>query len=255
MGLGRRLAGSLPREYNIEPIGLAVIVLALDTTSRAGSVAIVQDGRVLAESSGDSRLTHGERLPGELINALTAAGITLRDVNILAVAAGPGSFTGLRVGIASIQGLATGTGLRVVPVSALEALVRVAPAGSELTGAWIDAQRGQVFAALFAATSDPLLAPSSLPPSDTLSLWSDRLAGRPVAFVGDGAIRYADIINDRLGARATVVSEMPLLAGAIGRIALEHPERAVLPHAIVPIYIRRPDAELARSKGVGKTSD
>ena len=219
-----------------------------------GSAAVVHDGQVLAEVRGDPHLTHGERLPGELMKALEAADVALRDVNLLAVAAGPGSFTGLRVGVAAMQGLATATGLRVVPVSALEALARLAPAGSELVGAWIDAQRGQVFAALFAGgTSDPLLVPSAMPPSDTLALWHDRLTERSVTFLGDGALRYGEVITHHLGNRATVVPEAPPLAAAIGRIAAEHPERAVLPHAIVPIYIRRPDAELARLKAVAKS--
>ncbi len=254
--LGRRLAGSLLREYNIEPIGLSVIVLALDTTSRTGSVAVVQDGRVLAELTGDPRRTHGERLPAALMNALEAAAVPLRDVTLLAVAAGPGSFTGLRVGIASMQGLATATGLRIVPVSALEALATIPDADESLIAAWIDAQRGQVFAALFArGAPDPLMPPSSLPPSETIALWSDRLAGRSTTFVGDGAVRYASAIKEQLGAAATVPQDAPPLAAAIGRIAAQHPERAVLPHAIVPIYIRRPDAELARLKAVGKSSD
>ena len=190
------------------------------------------------------------------MNTLSDAGIALGDLNLLAVAAGPGSFTGLRVGIASMQGLATATGLRVVPVSALEALARRAVGGSGLVGAWIDAQRGQVFAALFAnGIPEPLVAPSSLLPSDTLALWGDRTAGRSVTFVGDGAIRYADVITHHFGVDATVLGQAPPLAAAVGRIAVEHPERAVLPHAIVPIYIRRPDAELARLKAVGKSRD
>jgi tRNA threonylcarbamoyladenosine biosynthesis protein TsaB len=235
-----------------------VIVLALDTTSRAGSVAVVQDGRVLTELAGDPQLTHGERLPGELINALDAARTPLGRVTLLAVAAGPGSFTGLRVGIASMQGLAMATGLRVVPVSAFEALARRAPAGDGFVGAWIDAQRGQVFAALFAngaGAATPLLAPSSLPPADTLALWHDRVDGRPITFIGDGAVRYGDVIREQLGAATVVVATAPPLAGAIGEIAAEHPERAVLPHAIVPIYVRRPDAELARMRTAGRSGD
>ncbi len=99
-----------------------MIVLALDTTTRTGSVAVVATGEVRWEGTGDPRLTHGERLPGELMTALHGAAVDLASVDLFAVAAGPGSFTGLRVGIAAMQGLAVATGRQIVPVSTLAAL-------------------------------------------------------------------------------------------------------------------------------------
>src|SRR5215831_7968433 len=97
-------------------------VLALDTTGRAGSVAIVEDGRIVREHEGDASRTHGERLPGEL----EALGISFASVDVFAVASGPGSFTGLRVGIATMQGLALVTRRPVAGVSALEAHAQLA---------------------------------------------------------------------------------------------------------------------------------
>jgi tRNA threonylcarbamoyladenosine biosynthesis protein TsaB len=120
-----------------------MIVLALDTTGRAGSAAIVQGGVVLAELSGDPAVTHGQRLPGELMRLVDDACIALEAVDLLAVAAGPGSFTGLRVGIATMQGLAVATGKPIVPISTLEALARAGfNEGDALVAPWIDAQRG-----------------------------------------------------------------------------------------------------------------
>jgi tRNA threonylcarbamoyladenosine biosynthesis protein TsaB len=207
----------------------------------------VRDGHVLAELRGNPDLTHGERLPGELIRTLEAAGATLGDVDLLAVAAGPGSFTGLRVGIAAMQGLATATGRRIVPVSVFEGLARSAGAGDGQLAVWIDAQRGQVFAVLYDAAADRALTePSSLPPIETLAAWKAAGVSGRLRFVGDGAVRYRTAIEAELGPRALMLPEPPPLAAVIGRIAAEHPERAVLPHAVVPIYVRRPDAELAR---------
>ena len=208
---------------------------------------MVHDGRVLAELRGNPELTHGERLPGELIRTLDAAGVPLGNVDLLAVAAGPGSFTGLRVGIATMQGLATATGRRIVPVSVFDALARSAGAGEAPLAVWIDAQRGQVFAVLYDAAADRTLTrPSSVPPADTLAAWKGLGVTGRVRFVGDGAVRYRTTIEAELGAAALMLPEPPPLAGFIGRIAAEHPERGVLPHAVVPIYVRRPDAELAR---------
>jgi tRNA threonylcarbamoyladenosine biosynthesis protein TsaB len=224
-----------------------VLVLALDTTTRAGSVALLSDDRVVAELVGDATRTHGERLPLDLMRTLDAASVPVSAVDLLAVAAGPGSFTGLRVGIATMQGLAMAIGRRIVAVSALDALARAGAGGDLPVAAWIDAQRGEVFAALYDATGTRTLTePTALPPGRTLEVWAD-VHGGPVRFIGDGAVRYAEIIRGRVGPVGEIVPA-PALAAIIGRMASSAPERAVLPHAVVPIYIRRPDAELARAK-------
>ena len=130
-------------------------ILAIDTTTRAGSTAVLDDHQVLIELTGDAATTHGERLPAEVARTLAAAGVALDTVDLLAVVAGPGSFTGLRVGIASMQGLAFARGLKIVPVSALEAIARQAQRGlspARTIAPWVDAHRGEVFAALYAGS-------------------------------------------------------------------------------------------------------
>lgn len=224
-----------------------MLILALDTTTRDGSTALVRDGRVLVEATGDPALTHAQRLPGEVTRVLEAAKAALDDVDLYAVAAGPGSFTGLRVGIATVQGLAMATGRKVVPVPVLDALARAGADGAHAVGAWMDAQRGQVFAALYGPDGGALIAATSVPPAETLAAWAFAADMASVRFVGDGAVRYAADIRAHTGTGAAVVPH-PMLAGIIGMLAAEHPERAVLPHALVPIYIRRPDAELARDR-------
>jgi tRNA A37 threonylcarbamoyladenosine modification protein TsaB len=109
----------------------------------------------------------------------------------------------------------------------------------------MDAQRGEVFAALYDASGTTVLRPAtSLTPDRTLDAWGD--AG-PLRFIGDGAVRYEAVLRERLGSAPAIVPSPPL-AGVIGRLAVAHRERAVLPHAVVPIYIRRSDAELARAR-------
>lgn len=217
-------------------------------------MAVTRGDQVLAEIAGDATRQHAERLPRDLNRVLDAAGVGLDEVELLAVGAGPGSFTGLRVGIAAVQGLASSRGLRVVPVSTLDALaaaaVRRGAAAGRLVAAWIDGQRGEVFAALYAAGDlVPLVAASAAPPRQTIERWQAAIGGRPVHFSGDGAVRYRDDIDDLLGDRAEVCAEVPLLAATIAGIAASDPARAVSPHAIAPIYVRRPDAELARERG------
>ena len=223
-----------------------MIILSLDTTTRAGSAAVVRDGIVLAEIVGDPSLKHGQRLPADLMRVLEMADVALPAVTLFAVAAGPGSFTGMRVGIATVQGLAMAAGARVVAVSTLDALARSGSDGSRPVGAWMDAQRSEVYAALYGPDGREVwCAPMSGTPAAVLDAWSAALAAGPVRVIGDGALRYRDVVDRSLGARAEVVPPPPL-AGIIGQIAAEAPERAVLPHAVMPIYVRKSDAELTR---------
>ena len=99
-----------------------MVVLALDTTTRRGSVALARDGAVVDARAGDSAVTHGQRLPGDLMRLLDGHNLRVGDIDLFAVAAGPGSFTGLRIGIATMQGLALANGKDVVGISALDAL-------------------------------------------------------------------------------------------------------------------------------------
>jgi len=226
-----------------------MIVLALDTTSGAGSVAVVHDDVVRVELVGDLAVTHGQRLPLELGRALDEAGLTIDAVDLLSVVAGPGSFTGLRVGIATIQGLAMAGRKKVVAVSALEALARAAMnVNYGAAGAWMDAQRGEVFAALYAPDARRvLIEPVSAPPDAVLETWSQQTDVGRITFIGDGAVRYGDVITKRVGPIASIAAAPPL-AGIAGRIAAAEPSRAILPHAIVPVYVRKSDAELARAR-------
>src|SRR5687767_7395786 len=99
-----------------------MLVLALDTTTRQGSVALAREGDILGSGAGDAAITHGARLPGDLARLLGQHGLRIADVDLFAVAAGPGSFTGLRIGIATMQGLALGNGKPLAGVSALDAI-------------------------------------------------------------------------------------------------------------------------------------
>ena len=230
-----------------------MLVLALDTSAAGGSAAAIRvagERTIVVERAGDGTRSHGQRLPVELMDVLREAGATLEDVDRLAVAVGPGSFTGLRVGIATIQGLALARTLPVTPVSTFEALAWQARGSTGAIAAWVDAHRGEVFATLLAPDGRTVLAPATaLGPKATLDAWRGALAPfGGVRFLGDGAVRYRDVIRERLGAQAEIDAAAPMLAAAIGWIAVTEPDRAVRPHALVPQYVRRPDVELTRDR-------
>ena len=234
--------------------------LALDTTTAAGSVAVVEDDRIVAERRGDRSHTHAERLPAEIVLLLDALTLCLNDVDLYAVAAGPGSFTGLRIGIATIQGLAFVTKRQVVGVSALEGLAHcgsIDAAPGTLVAAWMDAHRREVFSGLYRVTTrtpfdlqrlDEVEAAAVGSPAATLERWRRIVARVPEVFIGDGAVLYSEAIRAAAG-HATIV-EAPLLAGAIGRLAIVRARNgdAVGPGGVRPLYVRRPDAEIARER-------
>ena len=242
-----------------------MLVLALDTTTRGGSCALARDGFVLREEGSDPAQPPAARLPGELIALLEHEDVALADVGVFAVATGPGSFTGLRIGIATMQGLAVATGKPLIGISAFDALVAIAGSGTiygrnpayvrgagsghesgptRRIAAWIDAWRGEVYAALYEDGRE-IEPPTVARPEHLLQ----RLSRRDTLFTGDGAAAYADAITSALANYARLADPVaPLLAGAIAQLATDAARTGQLPppHAIRPLYVRRPDAELSR---------
>jgi tRNA threonylcarbamoyladenosine biosynthesis protein TsaB len=233
-----------------------MLVLALDTTTRAGSVALTRNGGSVAMYAGDATVTHGERLPGDVLRLCGAHGLRLADVDLFAVASGPGSLTGLRIGIATMQGFALANGKPLEGISALDAIFDAlhvfSPPPSALSAerdvaVWMDAGRGQVFSARY---KDPDVVEPALvdKPADILARWA-RERPHPAVFAGDGAIAYRDLIGAAMPG-AVIVEPVPVLAPSIARLAERHvgdfgPSS---PDAIRPLYIRRSDVELARDR-------
>ena len=241
-------------------------ILSLDTTTRSGSVALWQDGDVVESRQGDPSVTHGVRLPGELVTLVEAHGLTMGQVDVFSVCAGPGSFTGLRVGLATIQGLALVNDRPVVAVPALEALAYAVSFGAagldvepDLVLSVMDGQRGEVFAALYkppgvtagdiTTAPIPVAGPIAAPAETVAARYEDLIGEGTLAAVGDGVPLVSHAFGRRIGRRLSC-GDAPLLAPVIARVAATRAPAgaAVRPHAVRPIYARRPDAELARDR-------
>lgn len=243
-----------------------MLVIALDTTSRAGSVALARDSQIVDAWSMPADRTHAERLPGAILDLLAAHSLGVTDVDVFAVASGPGSFTGLRIGIATSQGLAFAAARPVVGVSALDALALLGatPDDDVLVGVWIDAHRREVFSALYrcgprvygaAAEAFVLDEPSVAGPDTTLERWRPLVSGRRFRVIGDGAVAYRDILATAGGPDTEIVVPAPPLAPAVARIATRRAAEGLAtgPHAVNPLYVRRPDAVLARDRRRAET--
>jgi len=227
-------------------------VVALETSGAIGSVCLVEGENILAERSFARGLEHGRMLVAVLREACISVGWQpRRDVQLVAVSQGPGSFTGLRVGIAAAKTIAFVVGCPIVGVSSLEVLVANAPVVGARACAILDAKRGQVYAALFAyragawarETEDLLITPRAL---------LERI-GPPAYLVGDGLRAYPEAFSapgytcapasDWVG-RASVVARLGLRGFAAGRMTSWR--------ELTPIYHRPPEAEekLLRREGL-----
>ena len=203
----------------------------------------------------------GER-PGHTSQSLTLASELLAQAGIgwdalerIAVGVGPGTFTGLRVGIAIARGLAQSLGIEVVGVSSLrvlaEAALREPDSQMRKVLAAIDARRGEAFAAAYDAQGE-LTPPRALPPEDLAAIPGSLERARDWWAVGDGALRFRGYLEAI--AVAVPVDTSPLHrvdAGVLCKLALSAP--AGDPEAVLPDYRRRPDAEIAlENRGAGK---
>jgi tRNA threonylcarbamoyladenosine biosynthesis protein TsaB len=192
-----------------------VRVLAVDTTTPRGSLAVVTAEAVEAEIRVESSEGHSRWLLPAVDRALRGLGIEARELDGLAVTVGPGSFTGLRVGISSVQGLALATGRPCLGRPSLDILARLVIGRAPSIVALIDAVRGEVFGAAYGAEG---------------RLRGERRAGRleeligglegHVAFVGDGVLRYRPQIEDLV--HGAVFPDVELfLAAELGRVAVD----------------------------------
>ena len=195
------------------------------------------------------------RLPNDLVELLKAHGHVLADVDLFAAAAGPGGFTGLRVGLATVQGLALALDRRVFMASTLDLLAR---AGADLApdadwiGAWMHGMRGEVFSALYTRTHAAgqwraTVGASVGAPDEAAVAWEAVARDGTVAVIGDAWPALGDPLRGRFGARLRGC-EAPPLAGVLALEASARSDEAVGPAAVRPAYVRRPDAVLVREQ-------
>jgi tRNA threonylcarbamoyladenosine biosynthesis protein TsaB len=215
-------------------------VLGLDASTTATAVAVLRDDGVLHEAREEApagaRPQHAQRLLSLAAELLAAAQLGWSDIELVAVGAGPGSYTGLRIALASARGVARAHGARVVGVSSLRALAE--PLAGRAALAVLDARRSEAFVAAYLDGTE-LLAPAVCSPH-ALGALAAAVAGALLA-VGDGALRYRAELE---AAGVEVAPEDSALhklgAGAICRLAA-----AGVAAASLPDYLRAPDAEIA----------
>jgi len=234
-------------------------ILAVDTSTKVGAVGLLDtDSGAAGETNLSVSQTHSQRLLGSIDHLLSALGWALSEVDVLGVSIGPGSFTGLRIGISIMQGLAMAQGKMLAPFSSLEALAHNYAGSPDLVCPMIDARRGEVFTALFRFDGDKLLteAPEqAVRPAEIVSLASEK----KTIFLGDGANVYAQAITNGMKAEYVIApihlsqSRGICAARLVAQTASER--GGVDPSQIRPRYLRKSNAELAKEKVLSSNSN
>ena len=234
-------------------------LLAVDTTTLFASLALCEDGAALVELTVRTRVAHSESLLADVDGLLRRVGWTLADLDGFGVAIGPGSFTGVRIGLTTARTLAWTLARPLVGVGSLQVLAAGAPGRPGLVATAIDARKGEVYLAAWrtdgAGPPREVLAPAVLPPADALArlAGAPREAGEPIWLLGDGATRYPDVLRDGALADlrvAPAVDHRPRAAnlGAMAHAALAAAGWQADPKAVVPLYVRPSEAELAHRR-------
>jgi tRNA threonylcarbamoyladenosine biosynthesis protein TsaB len=220
-------------------------LLALETATLAGGAALLDDGRLVGESRLDIALTHSERLMAVVDRLLQDCGCDVADLDALAVSIGPGSFTGLRVGVATAKGLALALEIEVAPVPTLDALAATLPFADAPVCPLIAARRGEVYCSLYRWTGSRMERQwdyLALPPEAAVA----RLDA-PVIVLGDGLAACRPYLA-RLGPGVREAGPVhalpsPAVVGALGHAILAA-SGGIPAEQLVPLYLRPSEAEL-----------
>ena len=221
-------------------------ILAVDTTTSSGSVALLENGTLRGEFCLESPETHSSRLFRAIDALLESAGLGVRDVDAFAVAAGPGSFTGIRIGLGAVKSLAFASGRPVAPVSTLLALaMKPAAEGARLICPVLDAKKDEIYAALFEPRRAGLaeLIPQGAYAPD--ALFARLPARRVITFIGNGLEVYGDKLKLYVRDKARFSRRSPFIAAEVGRAGarLLGEGKGVPGAELEPVYFRRSQAE------------
>ena len=221
--------------------------LAVETSTLAASVCVLEDNEIVVETTVRTGRGHASKLLPSIESALEEAAVSLADLSLLVVPTGPGSFTGIRIGLSTVKALAWSSGTPAVGISSLEALAAGVGPASSLIASVIDARKGEVFTALYRPVAGGGLESIGnalvAKPERALVEIDALAAGEPVVFVGNGLSEYPEWFGGcaRVAPFFDRVRAAPL--GHLGLRAYRKNGAQSLPE-IQPIYLRRSDAEI-----------
>jgi tRNA threonylcarbamoyladenosine biosynthesis protein TsaB len=238
-----------------------MLILGIDTATTAASAALVADGKLVRETrheatrnGGPLRSNHAASLLPLIDRLLNDSGRSLRDVEAFAVALGPGSFTGLRVGLSTVKGLVYGTDAPIVGVPTLHAVAARVDDFDGFICPFLDARKKEVYAALFYRRGERLERVSEdvvAPPQTVIDSVRKRLVSERCLFIGDAVLPYDGVVKAELGASGllTLGERYSSVAAAAARLAAERVGRGEFDPVgpMAPVYLRPSEAELKKA--------
>lgn len=221
-------------------------VLAIDTASEVATAAVVEDDVLLGECVLNHKMTHSQKIMPMVESLLENLELDVNDIDVFAVANGPGSFTGLRIGVAAIKGLAHAANKPVVGISTLAGLAYNLPWAEHIIVPIMDARRNNVYTASYIWDEEfrELAEPEAISIEECVESCSNFL---DTIFVGDGVKVYGDYIKERLGEHALFApaSALRQRASSIAMLAMEKAKKGETQHysELAPFYLRKSQAE------------
>lgn len=236
-----------------------MLVLGIDTCCMAATTALMSDDRLVAQVVQNNKKTHSQNIMPMIDFMLSQAEVSVKDVDGFAVAVGPGSFTGVRIGVATIKALAHATGKPCIAVSTLKALANNVVPFEGIICPIMDARRGQVYNALFDGQHLDRIADDRAISIDDLCKELESI-DKDIIFVGDGLPVHADKINKAIGRRAVFAQRMQMmnLGASVAELGYEKMLLGdVCGYAeLKPTYLRLSQAERERLERMGgKTNE
>ena len=231
-----------------------MLVLAIDTATLAGSAALYQDG-LLASCFLHTKKTHSERLLPMIDFLLQSIDLALKDIDLITVVNGPGSFTGIRIGVTTAKTLAQMLHKPLAAVNTLEVLAANIASEKDLICPVLDARKKEVYTACYKRDEHgellELLPPAALPVQKLLEFLQDR--DEDIWFVGDGLGVYGEELGAALGGRFKTAPDHLKLpnAAAAAELGLKTWHKGLQQDTVEPLYLRRSEAELAWEKKHG----
>ncbi len=227
-----------------------MLIYLLDTSGPTAGIALWQDGTIRYEAVVNHHMTHSEAALPMTEEAYQKTGLTLAETDYFAVIAGPGSFTGVRIGVTTVKALAKAENKPCIPVSALEAMSRSQGRFEGVVCPMQNARRGQVYAAVFdGLTGADLLEDQPIALDDLIAQAVQLAAGRPVLLTGDGMTAYRGDL-EQMGRPELVFADAShayLRPASAAVLAAEQIENAVNADVLKPYYLRPPQAVRQRN--------
>ncbi len=217
-------------------------ILSIDTSSRLCGIAVLENENIIKEVSQNNGLTHSETLMPIIKESLEHLNLNLHDIDLLVCDKGPGSFTGIRIGVATVKAFSDSLNIQAIGISSLEALAYNVKENGVICSL-IDAKNDNVYVSVFENINGNYILRRNYSAENINDLLDElKIVEYSITFVGDGAVNYKSIITSALPNKCSFIENNTLSAYNLGLAGLSHYKKEQFDD-VAPLYLRKPQAE------------